>query len=205
MGKLRPLPAEYLYSEARAAAPAHRELLVLREGTQATPGNPLTAGGAVVPSPWGAVHSLRAEAGRKAETSKPAGSPASSPGRFRSQRHLCPSGISLRPGPGREGSLSDRPRAQVQAVAGGGSLCKTLISAAPPAARRGGSITGLEPQAACLLTPASHRARTHPGTDVHTHADVHTHVDVHTHADRRAHTHTGRTGPALVLSFFTVT
>lgn len=39
----------------------------MREGTQTIPGNPPAAGGAVVPSPWGAVHSLRAEAGRQAE------------------------------------------------------------------------------------------------------------------------------------------
>ena len=39
----------------------------MREGTQTIPGSLPAAGGAVAPSPWGAVHSLRAEAGRQAE------------------------------------------------------------------------------------------------------------------------------------------
>ena len=109
--------------------------------------------------PLGVVHSLRAEAGRQAENQQ-ARLGSSTFTRFGDEDSRQdpetprPSGISLRSGPGWEGVSVTLLRTQVQAVAGGGTLCKTVITTAPPGlARRGGSITGLGPQAACLRTP----------------------------------------------------
>ena len=185
MGKPPPLSAEYLYSEARAAAPARRELLVLREGTQATPGNPPTAGGAVVPSPWGAVHSLRAEACWEISIfTRPVQVPETPPS-LQDQPEARPwlGGVSVRPARG-TGSGCGRRWVPVQ---NSYQRCSS--------GRRDGE--GLlqgwsRRQPASSPPPPTARAHTRAQTCTHTQTGVHTHADVHTRRQTCTHTHRTR-------------